>query len=579
MNNHILAGIFNRMGTLLEIRGENIFKVRAYHQAADRLSQLAEDVRILRDQDRLSGIPGVGTALKDKIIEYLDSGRVSAYEKLIEAVPESLLAVVQVPNVGPRKAKLFFERLNIRDIAGLEKAALSGALAELPGIKTKTVENIVAGIRIIRQAQSYLTPAEADVMVSYIIEELKRLPQVKQIEAAGSVRRRKEAVRDIDILVAALDSGPVMDAFVSLSTVKTVQSHGPTKSSALMADGIQVDVRVVDPVCFGAALVYFTGSKNFNVRLRQAALRQGKKVNEYGVFSTAGQEETLLASDTEEACFRALGLPFIPPELREDVGLDRIFNGADPREDLRVPELIRVTDMKGDLHVHSDFSDGKSSIRDMVAGAAARGYEYVGICDHSQSLTVAGGLTPVDLLRKRAEIDRVQQAFPACRVLFGTEVEINADGGIDYDTRVLKEFDFVIAAVHTGLEQTREQMTRRLVKACRNPYVHAIAHPTGVHKGKRDAYDVDLLALFEAAAESRTFLEINAFPVRLDLNSENVYCARERGVSFVIDTDSHAVSHLSHMPYGVAVARRAWLTKEHVLNTLPLKKLLEVLKR
>ncbi|MFA5259959.1 MAG: DNA polymerase/3'-5' exonuclease PolX [Candidatus Omnitrophota bacterium] len=579
MNNQILADIFNRMGTLLEIRGENAFKIRAYHQAADRLSQLAEDVRILRDQDRLSGIPGVGTALKDKIIEYLDSGRVSAYEKLIETVPESLLDIVRVPSVGPRKAKLFFDHLNIRDIDGLEKAARSGALAELPGIKTKAVENILEGIRIVRQAQSFMTPDEADRTVSYIIEELKMLPQVKHVAAAGSVRRRKEEIRDIDILVASSDAGPVMDAFVSLPRVKAVQAHGPTKSSVLLAGNIQADLRVIDPGCFGAALLYFTGSKNFNIRLRQAAIRQQKKVNEYGIFSTAGPEEIRLAGETEESCFRALDLPFIPPELREDMGLDRIFAGQDPRKDILIPELIRLEDMKGDLHVHSDFSDGKSSIHDMVAGAVAKGYEYVGISDHSASLTVADGLSPEDLKRKRVEIERVQKEFRSCRILFGTEVEIDADGGIDYDSRVLKEFDFVIAAIHTGLEQSQKQLTRRLVRACHNKYVHAIAHPTGVHKGKRAAYEIDLKAVCEAAAETRTFLEINAFPVRLDLNSENVYYARERGVSFVIDTDSHAAVHLDHMPYGVAVARRGWLTKEQVLNTLTLKDLLNVLQR
>nr|HPN56551.1 helix-hairpin-helix domain-containing protein [Candidatus Omnitrophota bacterium] len=300
MNNQILADLFNRMGTLLEIRGENAFKIRAYHQAADRLSQLAEDVRVLRDQDRLSGIPGVGTALKDKIVEYLDSGRVSAYDKLVETVPESLLDIVRVPSVGPRRAQLFFEHLNIRDIDGLESAARSGALAELPGIKTKAVENILEGIRIVRQAQSFMMPDEADRVAAYIIEELTKLPGIKQVEAAGSVRRRKEEIRDIDILAAASDAGPVMDTFVSLPRVKAVQAQGPTKSSVLMADSVQVDLRVVDPACFGAAWLYFTGSKNFNIRLRQVALRQRKKVSEYGIFSTAGPEEIRLAGETEE---------------------------------------------------------------------------------------------------------------------------------------------------------------------------------------------------------------------------------------------------------------------------------------
>ena len=579
MNNQILADIFNRMGMLLEIRGENVFKVRAYHQAADQLSRLTEDVRTLREQDRLSEIPGVGTALKDKIIEYLDSGRVSAYEKLIETVPESLLDIVRIPTVGPRKAKLFFERLNIRDMDGLEKAARSGDLAGLPAIKDKTVENILEGIRIVRQAQACMTPDEADQAAAYIIEELRKLPQVQRIDVAGSVRRRKETVRDLDILVASSDAGPVMEAFVALPRVEAVQAHGPTKSSVLIGGNVQADLRVVEPASFGSALLYFTGSKNFNVRLRQVAIKRHKKVSEYGVFSTAGPEEVQLAGETEESCFRALGMPFIPPELREDTGMERIFSGQDLKDDILIPDLIRLEDIRGDLHVHSDFSDGRSSIRDMVKAAAAKGYEYVGISDHSASLTVAGGLSPDALRRKRAEIDRVQKEFGSCRILFGTEVEIDADGRIDYDSRVLKEFDFVIAAIHTGLEQSRTRLTRRLVKACRNKYVHAVAHPTGVHKGKRDAYDVDLKAVFEAAAETGTFLEINAFPVRLDLNSENVYRAQQQGVSFVINTDSHAVAHLDHMPYGVAVARRGWLTKQQVLNTLSLKDVFEVLKR
>ncbi len=577
MKNQSLADIFNRMGVLLEIQGENVFKVRAYHKAADNISQLGEDIQTLKDQGRLGDIPGIGKALQDKISEYLDTGGISAYERILDAVPETLLDVVHVPSVGPKKAKLFFDRLHIQDIAGLESAARSGAMLGLPGIKDKTVNNILEGIRIFRAAQSRMTLDEAFIVALYFVDQLKTLPQVSRAEIAGSLRRRKESIRDIDILAESREADRVMDVFVGLPAVESVQARGETKSSVLARDHIQVDLRVVDSDCFGAALLYLTGSKNFNIALRQIAIKQKKKISEYGVFSAQGPVEKKIAGTTEEECFAALGLPYVPPELREDIGLDHILKGAENPAGLQLPDLIQLKDIKGDLHVHSLWSDGRCSIRDLAQAAVAKGYEYIGISDHSVSLKVAGGLGREDLKKKKLEIDALNKEFKNLRILFGTEVEIDADGNIDYPDEILSQFDIVIAAIHNGFEQGRVQLTQRIIKACHNDHVHVIAHPTGFHKGKREAYDIDFEAVCDAAVSSRTCLEINAFPVRLDLNAVNVHFARGKGVSFVINTDAHDIGHLDYMKYGLAVARRGWLTKQQVLNTLSLKDLLKVL--
>ena len=550
MKNKELAELLTRMGTLLEIKEENIFKVKAYHKAAENIAALSVNIEDVRKDNCLSDVPGIGRALEEKIKEYLDTGTLAAYQTLITEIPESILEVVNIPSIGPKKAKLFYDQLGIKDVEGLKKAAEEGRLLGLPGIKEKTVENILRGIRVVKEGQERMNLGTATRIAQEFVAALKKMPEVKEIVIAGSLRRMKETIRDIDILVDSSSPLKVMETLVHLPSVKSIHAQGETKSSVMTQENVQVDLRVVEPQSFGAALLYFTGSKNFNIKLRQTAIKQDKKINEYGVFAVRGETEKLLASRTEEECFKELGLSYVPPELREDIGEAELFSGR------KLPDLIEQKDIKGDLHMHSTWSDGQATIAQMVEAARLRGYQYVAISDHSPRLKVAGGVSPENLKKKKKEIDRLNDGLKGFRVLFGTEVEIDAKGDLDYNDQILSEFDVVIAAIHSGFEQSQAQLTNRLIKACQNKYVNVIAHPTGCHIGRREPYDIDFKEVCKVAAGTNTFLEINAFPVRLDLNSANVYFARSRGVKFAINTDSHATHHLEHMKFGVAIARR-----------------------
>lgn len=576
MKNQEIAEIFERMGILNEMKGENVFKVRAYHKAAETIAGLGEDIESVKQESRLKDIPGIGDALQEKIAEYLETGRMAAYDRLVQEIPESILDIVDIPSVGPKKAKMFFDRMGIKDVAGLKRAASDGRLLTLPGIKAKTVQNILDGIKIVAEGQERMDLATATRIADDVTAALKKVASPKKLSVAGSLRRGKETVRDIDLLIQTAHPERVMDAFVRLPQVRKVNAHGETKSSVMIGDNVQVDLRIVEPECFGAALLYFTGSKNFNVKLRQVAKDRGLKVNEYGIFGVKGGREIRLAGNTEKDCFGVLGLPLIPPELREDIGEQVIFGG---QGHLKIPRLVGLQDIKGDLHVHSTWSDGRNTIEDIARAAIARGYTYIAVSDHSLRLKVARGLTEKELLAKKKEIDRLNNKYRALRILYATEVEIDPDGRLDYNDRVLKEFDLVIAGIHSGFEQDAARLTRRIVGACQNRYVHVIAHPTGMQRGRREAYAVDLKEICQVAAETNTHLEVNAFPVRMDLNSANTYFAKGHGVRFAINTDAHAVEHLDFMRFGVAVARRGWLTKGDVLNTLEVKDLLKAIKK
>ncbi len=567
MKNHEVAELLSRMGTLLEMKGELIFKVKAYHKAAENIAALPQDIEELKNQNRLREIPGIGEALAEKITEYLETGRISAYQKLTEEIPETVLDIVNIPSVGPKKAKLFFERLNVKSVKELSSAVASGRLEGLPGVKEKTIDNIRRGIRLLREGQERMNLGVAVGVADQFVAALRKMPEVKEIAVAGSLRRMRETIRDIDLLIDSSNPKKIMDTFVYLPQVKTINAHGETKSSVMTLENVQVDLRVVEPKSFGAALLYFTGSKNFNIRLRQIAIKKNMKINEYGVFDLKGGRERLIASRTEEECLKVLGVPYVPAELREDIGEEEIFSGKP------IPKLIEQKDIKGDLHIHSTWSDGRNTIAEMAEAARAQGYRYVAISDHSPRLKVAGGVSIENLKKKKKEIDDLNGRLKDFRILFGTEVEIDTEGRLDYNEATLSQFDFVIAAIHSGFEQSRNQLTRRLIKACQNKYVNAIAHPTGRHIGKRDPYDLDLKELCQAAVDTNTFLEINAFPIRLDLDSANIYFARGMGVRFTINSDSHAVDHLSVMKFGVGIARRGWLRAQDVLNTLSLKEL------
>src|SRR3990167_2162972 len=418
MKNQDVADILERMGTLLEIKGEIVFKTRAYYKAAETIAGLPEDIETIRREDRLTEIPGIGKTLAEKISQYLDTWRMKAYEELTKEIPEGLLEVVEIPSVGPKKAKLFFEQLKVKNPQDLRKAIEAGKLAGLPGIQEKTIENIRRGIKIVQQGRERMHLGTATQVAEEFVAALKKLPEVNEIVAAGSLRRGRETVRDIDILIDSTNPQRVMDVFVHLPQVKSVNAHGETKSSILTQNNDQVDIRVVEPRSFGAALLYFTGSKDFNIKLRQIAIKKEMKVSEYGIFFVKGGRERMLAGKTEADCFKALGLPYVPPEMREDFGAEEFF------ADKNVPALVEFKDIQGDLHVHSTWSDGQNTIAEMAQAAAAKGYQYLALSDHSPRLRVAGGVTPEDLKKKKKEVDDLNAGMKDFYVLFGTEVEI-----------------------------------------------------------------------------------------------------------------------------------------------------------
>lgn len=573
MKNPLVAKIFRDMAAILEIKGENVFRVRAYARAADAIEGLADDVAELAAKGVLTVIPGIGKDLAGKIGEIVATGTCAGYEELKNEVPPGFLELMSVPNVGPKTAKLLSERLGVKSVAELDAAIAAGRLTGIPGIKEKTVENILRGIALFKQGRERMVLPAARELKDKFVGELRKLPEVARISEAGSLRRAKETVRDIDILVVSKQPEKVMDAFARLPWVKEVIAKGATKASVRTADDVQVDCRVVEENAYGAALLYFTGSKNFNVHLRTIGVRNGWKTSEYGVFRLEKNgTETILAGKTEEDIFKLFGMAYIPPELREDTGeIELALKDS-------LPRLVTRADIKGDLHAHSKWSDGVNTVAEMAAAARSLGYEYLAVTDHSQSLKVARGLSIEAVRRKREEVDALNEKLRGFRVLFGAEVDIDNDGGLDYPDEVLAGFDIVVAAVHTGFRQSREQLTRRVTRACANKHVHIIAHPTGRVWGEREGYAIDMEEVFAACRDTNTALEINSFPDRLDLSDGHCRQAKERGVRIAINTDSHAVSHLANMELGVSVARRGWLEARDVVNTLPLDRLFKTIK-
>lgn len=563
MKNNEIARLFRTIAQMLEVKGENVFRIRAYQRAADQIESLTSDISLIASQGKLTDIPGIGKDLAGKISEYLTTGKIAALEELTKIVPEGVLELLEVPSIGPKTAQMLYKTLHLKSIAELNEAIQQGRLNGLPGIKEKSIENIQEGIQIVSRGRERMTVAQADLIAADFLKELAAMPEVHKISVAGSLRRMKETVRDIDLLVVSNAPKKVMATFTHLPLVAGIIAEGQTKSSVRTNEDVQVDCRLVQEESFGAALLYFTGSKDFNIALRQRAQKRGLKINEYGVF----RGTTSLAGRSEEEIFRLLKMRYIEPELRENRGeIQCSING-------QLPELVNLTDIKGDLHCHSLWSDGINTIEEMAEAAKAMGYAYIALTDHSQSLRVANGLRIPDLKKKREEIEAVQKRLKNFSLLYATEVDIASDGSIDYPDEVLKEFDLVVAAIHTGFKQTPRQLTRRLISACRHPSVHIIAHPTGRLWGMRQAYEFDLDEVFETAAKTNTHFEINAHPQRLDLNDIHCRKAKEYGIKLAISTDSHSTDHLGVMKYGVAVARRGWLGAGDVLNTLPIAQL------
>ncbi|MFA5362662.1 MAG: DNA polymerase/3'-5' exonuclease PolX [Candidatus Omnitrophota bacterium] len=567
MKNLEIAAIFRNIAGILRIQKANIFRIRAYERAAQNLEGLSEDIEQYIKKDSLTSIPGIGEDLGDKIVEFTRTGKIKAFEDLKKTIPEGLLDLLAIPSVGPKTAKLLHEELGITGIPDLEKAIQKNKLAGVAGIKQKTIANMLKGISLVKQDKERMHLAKALQMADEFIAVLKKLPEVKKISAAGSLRRCKETVRDIDILIVSPEPRSVMDTFVKLPPAGDITAHGDTKSSVRTKDGIQVDCRVVEERSFGAALLYFTGSRNFNIKLRQIAVKKELKLNEYGAF----KNEKFIAGETEEELFKLLGMDYIEPELREDNGEIELAQKS------ALPKLLDLSRIKGDLHTHSTWSDGQSSIREMADAARKRGYSYIAVTDHSPSLKIARGLSAAGLKKKKNEIETINRGFKDFRVLYGTEVDIDAEGRLDYPENILKEFDVVVAAVHSGFKQSKEQLTRRIVKACGSKYVHIIAHPTGRLRGTRDACAVDMEEVMKAAAGTNTHLEINSSPDRLDLNDLHCRRAKELGIKLALNTDAHAVEQLELIRMGAMVARRGWLETKDIINTLPLEGLLKEL--
>jgi DNA polymerase (family 10) len=560
-----IARAFDLIADLLELKGENPFRIRAYRRAARNLEALTEDLETLAAQGRLDEIPGIGPDLAGKIGEYLETGRMEALESLRREVPAGLADLMGVPGVGPKTAKLLHDRLKVTDLGQLETLARAGKLRGLPGIQAKTEQNLIKGIALVRRGQARMPLGRALPLAEEIAHALARVRGVKRVEPAGSVRRRKETVGDLDILVTSTDPARVMDAFVRLPQVADVIERGPTKASVRHREGIQVDLRVMEPAAFGAALQYFTGSKEHNIRIREMAVKKRLKISEYGVFREPGGRR--IAGATEEEVYAAVGLPWIPPELREDSGE---IEAAQAR---RLPALVELDDIRGDLHCHTNATDGHHTVEALVAAARERGYAYVLVSDHSRSTRIAGGLTAEEALAHVEKIRAVGRKQRGIAVLAGSECDILPDGSLDYPDDVLAQMDLVVAAVHSRFKQPRAEMTRRICRALENPYVNILAHPTGRLIGLREPYDVDLEAVFTAARRHGKALEINCYPERLDLNDVHARRAREMGVLLAINTDTHALDQLDTMRLGVATARRAWVEPAEVINTWPVGKL------
>ncbi len=563
MKNKEIASIFSRIADALEIKGEMQFKVIAYKKAARILEDLTEDIETIARKKSLKKIPGIGEGMAKKIEEYLETGKMKKYAEALSGLPEGLLELLEIQGMGAKTIHLAHKELGVKSLDGLKKVIEDGSLAKLFGMGEKRVENIKKGIEIYEKAQERIPIYDAITLVDEVIEYLKKAAHVGHLSPAGSLRRMKETVGDIDILATGKKGAEVIHHFTRFPGVSKVLAEGETKGSVLVATDKgerQVDLRIVDESQFGAALQYFTGSKAHNIKLRAMAREKGLKISEYGVFK--GKKK--IAGFTEEEVYKALGLPLIPPELREDRGeIELALEG-------NLPKVVEMTDIKGDLHVHSKYSDGNLTLKELAELARGMGYKYIAICDHSQSARYAGGLSASRLQEQAKEIERLNLGLKNLRILKGIEVDILFDGKLDFPDDVLKKLDIVIAAIHSGFKRN---VTERMIKAMDNPWVSIIAHPSGRLISRREGYDVDLEKVLLAAKEKGKALELNAYYDRLDLNEFYLKKAKESNVKIGIGTDTHSAKGLQMMRFGVGIARRAWLEKKDILNCLSYEKL------
>jgi DNA polymerase (family 10) len=594
MNNRDVAALFDEIADLLEFQNANPFRVRAYRNAARRINDLSESLAtIAADPEReLTDLDGIGKDLAQKIGEVLETGSIAMLEELRSEIPGGVLAMVRIPGLGPKKAAALYKELGITSLDGLRAACEADQVQALKGFGKKTQDKILAGIDTAAHAEERMYWAHADEVVQELLVHMRRLPGIRQMEVAGSYRRGRETIGDVDLLVDADDVRAVMDHLARFEELATVIGRGDTKMSIRLGRGLQIDLRVVPPKSFGAALQYFTGSKDHNVVLRGMAKDRGLRINEYGVFrvpaaAEAGVSDTddkepdfkdvnspnYIAGRTEEEVYAALDLPWFPPEIRE---ARQEFAWAAAG---KLPDLIELTDLKGDLHMHTTASDGKATLREMVVAAKQRGLGYIAITDHSPRVSMARGLNSQRLRQQWGEIDQVNREFDDFTVLKGIECDILEKGGMDLPDDVLAEADWVIASVHYGQQQLQKQITERILGAMENPHVSILAHPTGRLIGRREPYAVDLEKVFAAAARHGKMMEINANPARLDLDDVAVAAAKRHGIPIVISSDAHSVSGLDVLRYGVLQARRGGLTADNVANTRTWKEFKRMLRK
>ncbi len=571
MKNTAIAKVFQDIADLLELKGENPFKIRAYQRAARTIDHLPKEIEIMLEEgEDLKIIPGVGEAIAKKTTELISTGKLGYYEDLKAEFPEGITSLLEIPGIGPKIAKRLSSELGIISVDGLEQAIKDGQVAKMFRLGDKTADNMLHQIQALRRKDQRIPIGEALPVVEEILDALRLVPGVRNLTAAGSLRRFRETLGDIDLMGTADTPEEVINTFVVLPQIREVLAQGSTKASVILPGGLQADLRMVEHDSFGSLLQYFTGSKQHNIGLRLRGQKQGLKLSEYGITDLSRDKLEKFAF--EEDFYGRLGLQYIPPELREaQQEIEMAEQGA-------IPRLVELSDIKGDLHVHTDWSDGHESIQAMALVANALGYEYIAITDHSGGRGIAHGLDSERLREQIEEIKQLNQQLSGIRILSGTEVDIRADGSLDLPQDLLAELDIVVAAIHSGMNQSEEQITRRILGAIENPNVDIIAHPTCRLLGEREPVAVDLEAVFRAAARHNKALEINAMPSRLDLKDIHAYRARELGVKLALGTDAHSSAHLDFMRFGVGVARRGWCQPQHILNTRPVEEVLSLLR-
>jgi DNA polymerase (family 10) len=570
MKNHEVAEILSKIAKALALKDENFFKIRAYSRAARAIKDLPEDIEEISKKESLTNIPGLGEGIAKKVKEYLKTGKMSKYEEVTRDIPKSLLTLLDIRDLGPKILGALHKELGVENLDDLKKVIEDGSFQKLEGLGDKSAEKIMENIKVYKKRmgkEHRFLIGEVMATVDQIVKKLKEVDSVSRVATAGSYRRMKETVGDLDILVESNDNRKVMKKFTAFSEVKKVLESGETKTSVVVEGfDIQMDLRVVPKRSFGAALMYFTGSKDHNVRIRSLALKRGLKVNEYGVF----RNDTMVAGKTEEEIYKFLNLQFIPPEIREDRGeVEKAMEG-------QLPKLLGYGDIKGNLHTHTRYSDGENTIRELVKKSIEFGYSYLGISDHSKTASYANGLSVNNLKKQCDEIDKLNKEFDKIRILKGIECDILPDGSLDYDENILKSLDFVIGAIHSNF---KKKVTQRMEKALENPYLTVLAHPTGRLISKREGYDVDLGSVLDKANKEGKILEINAYYDRLDLDEHNAREAYKKGIKLMINTDAHNLRMFDWMILGIGIARRAWLPSSAIVNTLTLKDFLKAIKR